>query len=289
MFRIVPRRSNQKAFRMFAGWFLRGRSLAAVALATLFLAACGGGGGGSAGAAPQMEGSLQTLALASRNTATTYPLNVYLPPASAGPAAALPVIYALDGESWFMTLVNQAEATHLRAIIIGVQTAGQRSRDYVPVNNCTGSGGGHAAYFDFLRQELIPYVEANLGGDPKRRVLFGHSHGGSFVLYALFTDAVQPRTFSAYLASDSSIDCMPQATYGWEGAYAAAHTDLPTRLQLTYATQGNRAPNIAFAGQVAQRSYPGLALEVREYAGTHGGIVPQVLADGVPFALRTAP
>jgi hypothetical protein len=28
MFRIVPRRSNQKAFRMFAGWFLRGGSLA---------------------------------------------------------------------------------------------------------------------------------------------------------------------------------------------------------------------------------------------------------------------
>lgn len=258
--------------------------IAALSLLAFALGGCGGGG-----SAQPIEGSRETRTISSRINGTTYPLSIYLPPTSAGPRSALPVIYALDGESWFDTLVDIAESSRTRAIIVAIQTAGQRNRDFVPPNSCTPNGGGEGAYVEFLKRELIPYVEAEIGGNPTRRTLFGHSHGGSLVLYAMFSEAPGAETFGAYLASDSSVSCMPAAAYGWEQAYAAIHSELPVRLHLSYATQGNYAANREYAQAIAQRNYAGLVLQSQAYTGTHGGIVPLALADAIAFALANAP
>jgi len=258
------------------------RRLAAMALLAAALAGCGGGSSGDGGQA--MEGSRETRTISSRFTGTSYALNIYLPPASAGPRSSLPVVYALDGESWFETLVGIAESTHTRIVIVGINSSGQRNHDFVPSNNCTPNGGGHAAYFDFIRQELIPYVEGTIGGDPSQRALFGHSHGGSFVLYAMFSESADQHSFKAYLASDSSVSCMSGEASGWEQSYAAAYRDLPVRLHISYATLGNYGANVDYANVVAQRNYGRLVFAARAYTGTHGGIVPQVLADAIPFA-----
>ena len=132
--------------------------------------------------------------------------------ASAGPRAGLPIVYALDGDWWFTQLVDIAEAGKARVIVVGIGNNINRAHDYVPPNTCTGGGGGHAAYLQFIRTELIPFIEANVGGDPARRALLGHSHGVSFIYYALFAEAPGSHPFSAYLASDSSIGCMPATT-----------------------------------------------------------------------------
>lgn len=259
---------------------------AAAALTASVLAACGGGGDD---AGPTMEGSRQSATIRSSGTGTTYPLNIYLPPASAGPRSDLPVMYVLDGESWFDTLVAIAESTRQRVIIVGVGTSGQRARDFVPVNSCTPTGGGHVAYFDFIRQELIPYVESTVGGHPARRALFGHSHGGSFVLYAMFSQAPGQHSFKTYLASDSSISCMPTTASGWESDYAAAYSTLPVRLHLSYASQGNYNPNVDYAAAIAQNNFANLVMVAKAYSGTHSGIVPQVLADVMGFAFLGSP
>lgn len=228
---------------------------------------------------------MQVLSITSRLAATTYAVSVYVPPPAAGPPGDLPVVYALDGESWFQALVGIAETGRTPAIVVAVHTAGQRNRDFVPANTCTPGGGGEAAYLDFVRRELIPAIESGIGGNPARRVLFGHSHGGSFVLYALFAEPSAGRTFAAYLASDSSIACLGDTAYRWEQSYAAGQGRLPVRLHLSYATLGNQQANVAFAEALARRTYGGFVFEAREYAGTHSGIVPQALADGVGFAL----
>jgi hypothetical protein len=191
----------------------------------------------------------------------------------------------LDGESWFDTLVGIVESTRTRIIVVGVNSTGLRNRDFVPANSCTPSGGGNAAYFDFIRQELLPYVEGSIGGNPGQRTLFGHSHGGSFVLYAVFSEAPAQHSFKAYLASDASVSCMPSVADGWDAVYASTYQELPVRLHLSYATQGNYAANVAYASDIAQRNYEGLVFFAQAYTGTHGGIVPQVLADGISFAL----
>ncbi|MBI5719666.1 MAG: hypothetical protein HZC37_18510 [Burkholderiales bacterium] len=254
-----------------------------MALLALGFAGCGGGDGGSS-----FEGSIDVASVISRSTGTVYYLSTYVPPASAGPRSSLPVVYVLDGETWFEPLVGIVESTHTRVIIVGVRGSGQRNRDFVPGNSCTPDGGGHAAYFDFLRQELIAHVEGTIGGDPDQRVLFGHSHGGSFVLYALFSESPGQHSFMAYLASDASISCMPTVAYAWERDYASAHRELPVRLHLSFATLGNYAANLEYAEVIAQRSYERLVFVSQAYTGTHGGIVPQVLADAVGFALAGA-
>lgn len=255
----------------------------------LALAGCGGGGSGNGSDGTGAEpGSLRSLNIASRSTATTYPLSIYVPPAGSARAQDLPVVYALDGETWFQTLVGLMQTAPVPAIVVAVHTAGQRTRDFVPVNTCTSGGGGEGRFLDFLRQELQPYVAANVGGNPARQVLFGHSHGGSFVLHALFAEPPGAHGFQAYLASDASIGCMASTVHGWEQAYAAAHATLPVRLHLSHASAGNHQANLDFAAALKRRTYGGLVLADQAYAGTHLGIVPQALADGIGFALATA-
>jgi len=239
------------------------------------VAGCGGGDSGT-----PMAGTVQTLGIAGNGTA--YPLYIYLPPGSDTTRATLPVVYLLDGESRFQTLVGIAEDTHTRVMIVGIGNEAMRSRDYVPPNICTSGGGGEAAFLNFIRLELIPYIEANVGGDPLRRSLLGHSHGGSFVLYALFTEAPASRRFSAYLASDASIDCMSSTVYGWESDYAAANTALAVRLHVSYGANG---ANAAFGQQIQGRHYAGLTLAVQSYGGGHIGMIPAAFSDALAFAL----
>jgi predicted alpha/beta superfamily hydrolase len=260
---------------------------AAIALFALSISACGGGS--SDGKVDLSRGSTQYTAIASQNTTTSYPLSIYVPPASAGPRKGLPVIYALDGESWFQTLIGISESTHAPAIIVAIHTAGQRNRDFVPMGSCTSDGGGQAKYLDFIRQELIPYIESNIGGSPGERVLFGHSHGGSFVLYALFAEGQAKHSFKSYLASDSSVSCFRSTADQSEQAYASANSELPIRLQVSYATQGNYQSNLEYSQAIARRNYVGLNLFAKAYNGTHGGIVPDALAEGISFAFPASP
>jgi len=205
------------------------------------IAGCGGGGSGSADT--PMKGSLQTRNIGAGSNGTTYPLNVYLPPDPQVDRASLPVVYLLDGESRMAAVVAIVEAMSARVIVIGIGNEAQRARDYVPANQCTPNGGGEGAFLDFIRFELIPFVEATFGGSAQKRVLLGHSHGGSFVLYALFAEANATRHFSSYLASDASIDCMRATVYGWESDYAAVTKVLPVRLHVSY---GANLANAAF-------------------------------------------
>jgi predicted alpha/beta superfamily hydrolase len=237
----------------------------------------------AAAAAPSLTGSTTTKTIASKRNGTTYPLNIYLPPAAGGDQAKLPVVYLLDGESRFQTLVDIAEASGTWTAIVGIGNEDQRSHDYVPANTCTEDGGGEAAFFDFIRFELIPFVESTLGGDPARRVLMGHSHGGAFALYAIFNEAPDAHRFSAYLAADPSVRCMPQAAYGWEAAYAAKNTALPARLYIAYANRANEP----FAAQIDRRHYAGLSFASKWYPGGHNGMVQAGFSDALRFAFAS--
>ena len=286
-----PGRWPARAWRLGRRAVSLGAALGLVLAMAVAMSGCGGGGGAGPTDAPSGSSTSTVMGatIHSIHTDTTYPLCIYLPAASAGPRAKLPVIYVLDGESWFQTLAGIVEGAHAAVIIVAVQSAGQRNRDFVPDNTCTPHGGGQARFLDFLRRELVSYVESNVGGDPARRILFGHSHGGSFALYALFAEPPVGHTFRTVLASDASISCMPAAVLGWERAYATAFTALPVRLHLSCATQGNCAANLEFAPVLAARQHAGLVLQVQPYAGSHSGIVPQVLADGLAFALAGGP
>ena len=243
---------------------------------------CGGGGGGGE-ETPPLQGTLDTRILRAAGIGIDYGLRVYLPPASAGARSAMPVIYALDGESWFDTLARSVEASRRWAIVVAINSVSRRNIDFVPGNSCTPGGGGQAAYLAFLRGELVPYIDDQFGGDPAQRVLFGHSHGGSFVLYAMLAESAGRHGFRSYLACDASLGCMYDTALTWLDGYAAAQRVLPVRLHLSHASGGNVLSNVPYADALVARNFNGFEFRPQAYTGSHNGIVPQAISDGLAF------
>lgn len=134
-----------------------------------------------------------------------------------------PIMYCLDGNSVF----NRLTADHL-ARVPGLIVAGigyptempidsqARSRDYTPMprpghdrSGERGRGrpiGGAPAFLDLMTGRLRQEAEAGLTVDPSRRTIWGHSYGGLFCLYALFT---APDAFRRYIPVSPST--------GWGG------------------------------------------------------------------------
>jgi len=60
---------------------------------------------------------------------------------------------------------------------IGYPGASQRNRDYTI---------GFMSFYQFLKDELIPYIDEEYNTDPYNRTLFGHSYGGICALFTMF-------------------------------------------------------------------------------------------------------
>jgi hypothetical protein len=67
--------------------------------------------------------------------------------------------------------------------------------DYLPAS------GGAPAFLQFLKEEFIPYLEANLRTQPFR-ILCGHGLSGLFAVYTLFES---PGTFGGFITDGASL------------------------------------------------------------------------------------
>lgn len=121
------------------------------------------------------------------------------------------VLYLLDGE-WNAELFQQVQAWSKQwgytppIIMVGVVNSypnneNQRFRDLTPTSAGQHGAGGGPKLLTFLKDELIPYINKTYPSNGSN-ILWGHSLGGLFVLYALFTE---PQLFDAYIAADPSI------------------------------------------------------------------------------------
>lgn len=128
-----------------------------------------------------------------------------------------PVIYLLDGDSFFHSLVgiNQAFSKGRRKdlspfIIVGVLNA-NRTRDLTPTASAAGrdgkippgaipKGGGADAFRQYLVGELRTVIDSVYRTNDQH-VLIGHSFGGLFTMHTFlnYTDA-----FDTYVAIDPS-------------------------------------------------------------------------------------
>ncbi len=77
--------------------------------------------------------------------------------------------------------------------------ANQRDRDFLPVHVPEPAiSGGADKFISFLKEELIPYIEKKYPANGVRS-LYGHSYGGVFSAYVLFS---QPELFDSYYSTD---------------------------------------------------------------------------------------
>lgn len=156
------------------------------------------------------------------------PYHIFLRiPPGPPPAAGWPALYLLDANAVIATTVEALRVqaayplgTGIRdAVVVGVgyPTDGaydsvRRSWDYGPPPGKTypphSEGGpdvrtgGADEFLAFIEDELKPEIAGRVPIDRSHQAIFGHSFGGLFVLYALFT---RPQAFRDWIAISPSI------------------------------------------------------------------------------------
>jgi uncharacterized protein len=147
--------------------------------------------------------------------ATGRPYHIYVRyPEGYDPAADVtwPTVYLTDGDSLFPILAANHLFLHYdeqlpEALVVGIAYGGfepavnRRNIDFQSPGDGVEQAGAEA-FQRFLKTELIPRIETNYRSNPQRRVLFGQSRGGAFVLYSAVTD---PDLFWGRIASNPSI------------------------------------------------------------------------------------
>ena len=125
-----------------------------------------------------------------------------------------PVLYLLDGgelypllRAYHRYLLHGREAPPL--ILVGIsygtsdwRQGNARSHDYTASAGEREHWGGAEAFLEFLGEELMPFVEEHYRARSDRRIIFGQSIGGQFVLYAAQTD---PALFWGHIASNPAL------------------------------------------------------------------------------------
>ena len=157
--------------------------------------------------------------------------------------------------------------------------------DYTPVRDAFFRGSGDAPKFlAFIKEQLIPFIETDYRVDPSRRYLMGSSFGGTFTLYALFTD---PMLFNGYLASSPIVTYGGRFAFQQEAEYAESHTDLPVRLFVGVGELEDIVYPVKEITQILDsRDYSGLEMDVRVIEGEgHASNKPEVYNRGLRFIL----
>lgn len=170
-----------------------------------------------------------------------------------------PTIYLLDGGALFPLLsayywyLNYGEEIP-NAIIVGIsygthkfEEGNYRSTDYTAKSQERDFYGGAEKFQMFLGDELFPYVENTYWSDANRRVIFGHSLGGQFVLYTALT---KPDLFWGHISSNPAL-----------------HRNLPFFLEkhAGVASVGERSKLFVGSGSMDDPRFRGPALEWIEH------------------------
>jgi predicted alpha/beta superfamily hydrolase len=205
-----------------------------------------------------------------------------------------PVLYLLDGQ-WDFKLLDSVigglvyDKWMPDIVVVGITYSGDnpdyealRAMDYTPSPGDRKGSGDGPKFLKFIKSELIPYIEANYRGEPSRRILGGHSFGGLFTLYAMFTD---PSLFWGYLAGSPDLQWDNGFLMKQEADFASKHKELPVRLFLAVGgAEELLTPDINFVRTFAARNYDGLHWDGRVVEGEgHAGVKPEFYNRGLRF------
>ena len=269
--------------------------------------------------------------LDSQRAGRTYRITVSLPLGYDAPAgddwpfndipALWPTVYVLDGD-WYAEMVTGMVramrwcGSTTDAIIVGIgypQTDNpredlrtqfvRRNQDLTPVPDASAEReaaatfkrpsphGNAASFHNFIKDELIPFIESQYRADPKHRILLGHSYGGLFGLFGLFTT---PDLFSTLILGSPTLAFGNRFTFEQEAAFAKEHRQLPVKIYL-YAAENEEFVNdttlsdtIRMGAILHERRYEGLTLVRHIFANeNHCEVAAPAFQWGLKYALRT--
>lgn len=280
---------------------------------------------GIAQAAPEGKPVVVSRALqydiSSQITGRTYRVWVSVP-AKADPTVALPVLYVLDGNQYFMAAVETMATQGLNppvspAIVVGIgypvddliEALKLRFFDLTPsVSNDptqippvdryknVRTGGGDA-FLQAIEKEIKPFVEAHYKIDKTKQIFYGHSLGGLMVLQQLFRS---PEAFSTYIISSPSIWWNNREVLANEEAFSKHVRAGKVHARILVTSAGDEQPQdnprsarsrmVDNASELAERLSkldPETTRVVRTtFAGeNHNSVPPASLSRAVQFAL----
>ena len=288
----------------------------------------GGASGSDASTSPEafladVESRVMTSAISGR----VYQISVALPFAYPDSTKNYPVLYAVDANGQFGTVVEAArllnnygtQIPQLLIVGIGYPSGGRQlhaaqhrvfdlfpteDRDFKEWNEARalehpdlgphdGYGGGSADFLRFVREELIPFIEAQYRADPSDRALYGQSAGGYFGLYALLEGE---GTFQRVIAGSPSLFWDDGYFFRLEESYAQVTRQLPARVFLSVGLEepdGDLSETICFCmvtnlrrlvETLERRQYEDLEWHVHYFEDeNHQSVLPGTASRGLRF------
>jgi predicted alpha/beta superfamily hydrolase len=242
-------------------------------------------------------GTSKKFDIISANTGTTYSMTVFYPDKEF-PATPVPVVYVLDGFWWsdmaagvISDLSSQGKIPKCLMVSLDYKKGDgiyARSTDL----NYPGEGveGTPQAdkFYEFLKSELLPKVEADYNCDTANRILFGHSLAGEFVLYSMLDNATNP-LFKKCVAASCSIGMgVDNYVFGLERQVATQVNDLPVTLFIGSGTYVGSSPAMhqEFYKRMKSRSYPNFKVGFALYKEQHGTDPYPTFIDGIQFVFN---
>jgi predicted alpha/beta superfamily hydrolase len=202
-------------------------------------------------------------------------------------------IYLLDGDAHFthtVGLVDFLVGNDLMppAIVVAAPNT-DRTRDLTPAlsepDAAFPTAGGAAAFREFLRDELMPFIDDEYR-TREFRVLIGHSFGG---LFALDTLVHEPDLFDGLIAISPSLQWDDQALVAQADAFFRETKSLPKSLYMTVGNEGGALLGgvLKFAGVLEEHAPVGFEWDSRVMEEeTHNSVVHRSTRQGLEFVFR---
>ncbi|WP_065835855.1 alpha/beta hydrolase [Pseudomonas syringae] len=143
-----------------------------------------------------------------------YRIMISLPEGDVPYTGGYPVIYLLDGNAYFPAFhaAKRAQKRLRGSILVAIGYPSDTPLDFVrrafdlsppapPARNDPPQGG-QELFLDFIEKRLMPKVAEHFKVDQDQRSLVGHSFGGMFGVYTLFT---RPTLFQHVVAVSPSL------------------------------------------------------------------------------------
>jgi len=203
-----------------------------------------------------------------------------------------PTIYLLDGGNTFPLMAahhhylrfgDEAPAVILVGISYGAGTFEEgnwRSTDYTAPSEERDFWGGASVFQALLEGELLPMIEATYRSDPARRVIFGQSLGGQFVLFNALS---KPGLFFGHIASNPALHRNLPFFLKWHG-----EKEFTPPLSRVFVSSGEfddprfRGPALEWFNYWQTVSPRPWTLETRTLAGqTHLSATPEAFRQGL--------
>mgnify|MGYP001062781890 CR=1 FL=1 len=243
--------------------------------------------------------------ITSKINGVTYPINIAYPGSYFYSEKKFPVVYMLDAYSSFGIVTEMSRLLAFsnelpEVIIVGISSEGgskefiyNRARDFTPsridpqllpdeVKLMTPTSGGADKFLNFIKSELIPFVESKFRCMDDDRTLVGHSYGGLFSFYTLFT---QPDIFKRYVIISPAVLWDNDLVLKIENDYSQKSDSLNA---VVYTTVGNKESNIMIEpwkrliASIKNHNYKGLVLRDEISPNeTHYSIIPYIVTHGL--------